>query len=101
MWGIVQFSDLVVGEGNVPFGSPVDEDVRWALRQVYYAQRSYYRKHERYAADLAVLGLDLAGPNGSPFRPELVITIDGFEATAAGDGDAFWHIRQNGKIWSE
>jgi hypothetical protein len=101
MWGIVQFSDLVTGEGNVPFGSPVDEDVRWALRQVYYAQRSYYREHERYAADLAELGADLVGPDGSPFLPELIVTADGFEATAPGDGGAVWHIRQDGRIWSE
>jgi hypothetical protein len=101
MWGIVQFSGLLAGEASARFQPPVDEDVRWALRQVYYAQRSYYKEHERYAADLAVLGVDLAGPGGSTFRPELTVTAEGFEVTAAGDGDAVWHIRQDGKIWSE
>jgi hypothetical protein len=101
MWGIVQFSDIVVGEGDVPYRPPPDEDVRWALRQVYYAQRSYYKEHERYATDLAELGLELAGSDGSALRPELTVSAEGFEATVAGEGDAVWHIRQDGKIWSE
>jgi hypothetical protein len=101
MWGILQLSDLAAGEGAARFQPPVDEDVRWALRQVYYAQRSYYREHETYAADPVELGLDLARPGGSGHVPEITLTADGFEATAAGDGGAIWRIRQDGKIWSE
>jgi len=101
MWGVVQFSGLVVGVGRALYQPPADEAVRWALRQLYYAQRSYYRKHERYAADLAELGIDLVGRDGSPLRPQLSVTADGFEATAAGDGHAVWHIRQDGKTWRE
>jgi hypothetical protein len=101
MWGIVQFSNLVAGAGNVPLRFPVDEDVRWALRQVYYAQRSYYREHERYAADLAELAVELTGPNGLPFQLELTVTAEGFEAAAASGAETIWHIRQDGKVWSE
>jgi hypothetical protein len=101
MWGIVQFSDTVAGKGDVPHRPPPDEDVRWALRRVYYAQRSYYRSHERYTADLGELGVDFAGPARSPYRLALALTAGGFEARGAGDGGAIWHIRQDGRIWSE
>jgi hypothetical protein len=101
MWGIVQFSDLVAGEGPVAYEPPADEDVRWALRQVYYAQRSYYMTHERYAADPAELRVDLQRSDGSRLPVELIAGGSGFEATAPGDGRAVWHIRQDGRIWSE
>jgi hypothetical protein len=101
MWGIVQFSDIVVGEGHVSYRPPADEDVRWALREVYYAQRSHYRTHERYTADPAELRVDLQRSDGSPLPVELIVSGAGFEATAPGNGRAVWHIRQDGRIWSE
>lgn len=103
MWGIVQFSDVAAGSGEVAFRPPPDESVRWALRRVYYAQRSYYRAHRRYTADLTELGLGGSdGREGSSLRPRLVATADRFEATAlGGDGRTVWRIREDGKIWKE
>ncbi|NIM49938.1 MAG: carbohydrate-binding family 9-like protein [Gemmatimonadales bacterium] len=102
MWGVVQFSDVVVGEGRVLFRPPEGESVRRALRRVYYAQRSYVREHERYASDLAELGLDTMTVGGQSFRPQLDATAERFEATASsGDGKTVWHIRHDGKIWRE
>jgi hypothetical protein len=98
-WGIVQFSGILVGEGTATFSTPADEHIRWALRELYYAQRAFLREYDRYASDLAALGLEGVLENGTPFRPELMTTVDGYEATAPGSDDTVWHIRQDGRIW--
>jgi hypothetical protein len=100
-WGVVQFSSAVAGEATASFSPPRDEDVRWALRTLYYAQRAYRAEHGRYADDVAVLELDIALDDGTQFRPSLSITAEGYEATARGSTGTRWRIRQDGRIWRE
>jgi hypothetical protein len=98
-WGIVQFSDVRAGGGPVAFVEPPDESVRWALRQVYDAERAYFRAHHGYAATIEALGLgspDWTAPEGFA----LDATSDRFEARAAArEPGALWHIREDGKLW--
>ncbi len=101
-WGIVQFSRLPVGAGEAAFRTPPDEDVRWGLRQLYYAQRAFHRARGRYADDLAELGFAWPDRDGFPLEPDLVVFADGFEAFARGrDAAVVWRIRHDGRIWRE
>jgi hypothetical protein len=100
-WGFVQFSQIVVGRGREAFVPPADLGVRWALWEIYHAQRAYRREHEGYAANLAELGMpSLVLPDGSALAVTLEVNDEGFEASAAGAGEDFvWHIRHDGRIW--
>ena len=91
LWGIVQFSDAPAGD--VAFREPPNEDVRWALRRMYYAQSAFFQANRRYTGDLAELGL--WGMTGVT----LVVRTGGYEATASGARGAEWRIREDGRIW--
>lgn len=81
LWGVVQF-------GGLP-RPPDDQDARWALRRVYYAQRAHHARTGSYSADLEALALtDLSGRvfirlEGTGYRAvtlgtdAIVITPDG------------------------
>jgi hypothetical protein len=103
MWGIVQFSDVVVGRGREALAQPEDRPVRWALRELYYAQRSYRREHDQFASSLEEMGI--AGfqlPDGTPLIVELEMTDDGYVASGLGaDGETTWRIREDGRAWRE
>ncbi len=51
-WGLVQFSDVIAGQGITHYISPSADKIKWALRQLYYQQRLYFEQHQRYANDL-------------------------------------------------
>jgi hypothetical protein len=101
MWGIVQFSDIVVGRGRDTLEEPADRHVRWALRELYYAQRTYHRENDRFAATREELGI--AGfllPSGDSLAVTLELTDDGFEGTAPStDGEGVWRIHHEGRVW--
>jgi len=48
MWGFVQFSERVAGAGEDEFVERSIERARWALRQLYYAERNWHAEHGRY-----------------------------------------------------
>ncbi|MGM0507464.1 MAG: carbohydrate-binding family 9-like protein [Bacteroidota bacterium] len=101
MWGYLQFSDHVAGEGTDEFVRDPDEDVKWALRQLYYKQQNHVRNHGSYSDDPEVLGVDSIEIEGIDFDPEIKTTMTQFEATFPGvNGDRIWHINQDGRVWS-
>lgn len=101
MWGYVQFSDRVAGEGRDEFHRDPDEDVKWALRQVYYRQQNHWRAHGTFSDDPATLELESVEVEGIDFDPAIRTTITQFEAVSTGiDGERIWHINQDGRIWS-
>ena len=100
-WGIVEFSATVAGRGEAQFTPPADEDVRWALRRVYDAERAYFREHRRYTSDLTALGLEGSGwrrPRG--FVLEAAENRFDASATSAA-GASIWRIRQDGRLRRE
>ncbi len=100
MWGIVQFSDVVVGEGRTGFRASDDEAVRWTLRQVYYAQSTYHRERGHYARWLEDLAVDRRAMLAS--RVRLLSSERAYVASAPGDdGRALWHINEEGRIWKQ
>lgn len=101
-WGFVQFSEKTAGNGNDVYIPDPDNDVKWALRMLYYRERAYYLKNNFYTSDLKALGLDEYKVQGKPFSPAIKMTFTMYEATFPGtDGKTAWHITQDGRIWKE
>ena len=81
-WGYLQFSTAKPGAAR--FRPDPDWEARDALHRVYYAQRIHHKKHGRYAAALADLGLKLPER-----RVALAATRSTFEASwLSADKDA-------------
>jgi hypothetical protein len=101
-WGFVQFSDRRAGAGTEAFVPAPDEEVKWALRQLYYAQHRHHKQHQRFTDKLAELDYTKVPIPGYVFAPEIQCTRNLFEITAKSrSGPHTWHIRQDGLIWRE
>ncbi len=98
MWGYVQFSTRLAGEKEVEFIQKPEELVKWALRNVYYAERQFYLKNKRYTDQFQELGLDVSAPPGYTWPPEIRITPFAFEATSQIDSKSIWRITNDGWI---
>ena len=94
MWGIVQFSSRVVGQGAdaVSVVTAVDR-AKWELRRVYYRQQSWFSRHRSYTKDLTDLGL-----RPGPWGIQLEATGNLFEASLILEGRKI-RIRQDGRVW--
>ena len=103
MWGVVQFSDIIVGRGRAVLEQPEDQYVRWALRELYYAQRLYRREHEAFAPSLEELGIGgFILPGGDSLAVTLEVTDEGFEASAPSvEGTGSWRIHHEGRVWRQ
>jgi hypothetical protein len=96
-WGYVRFADTA-GPRPSPALDP-NEQVKWALRRLYYRQQAHRRTHGRYATELQAL--DAAGITvpGLEFRPTLQVTDSLFEISAPGVEGVRVRIRQDGRVW--
>jgi len=104
MWGSVQFSSKLPGKGREKFVPRPEDKVKWALRQVYYAERAYEFERSDFSPDLAMLGLkDQAAlrVKGWTNPPLIQTTASQFEAVMSAKGGESWHIRQDGLVWKE
>lgn len=100
MWGFVQFSDIPSGEGKASFKWNRDEEVKWALRRVYYAQRRYVSAHHQYASDVNQFE-DTQEVPGS-FDVKIYTTPEMYEAIIQSPFTGKnWHINQEGRTWSD
>ncbi|TAJ13959.1 carbohydrate-binding family 9-like protein [Marinilabiliaceae bacterium JC017] len=99
-WAFVQFTEEMPGKKEVEFQYNPEEDVKWELRTIYYAQRAYREKHGTYCKnlnELAKTGLDI---NAFKFNPKLETTSSLYEAVASKKGSSLvWHIDQAGRTW--
>lgn len=99
LWGFVQFSDNKARDDS--FIDDKNDDVKWALRQIYYRQRAFQKEHNEYAsnnkqlksADLKVTGIN--------FNPEISVMNDKWEAKQKGFNEKTVYIRWDGKTWIE
>jgi hypothetical protein len=99
-WGFVQFSTKVAGTGTDTFVLSPDEKIKWALRQLYYAQHQFKKKNGRFSTQLSELNKGKITPVG--FEPAIEITKNMFEITVkSSDGKSEWHIRHDGRVWKE
>jgi hypothetical protein len=99
MWGMVQFTETVVGSTAVAFvPDPVDK-ARWALRQVYYAERDFNFRTCRYTASVDSLSLDSVAPDGFGWPPTLQASTNLFEATIdSRDSRVRLSVDQQGRL---
>jgi len=103
MWGYVQFSAKVAGQGRDSFQEKPEEKVKWALRRVYYAEWAARAATNAFVNDWKALGLkekDLR-VKGYAFPPSIETTSSLFEAGYKGEGGEVWRIRQDGKVWKD
>ena len=100
LWGIVQFTQAPPEQGNVEFQESKIDQIKWALRQVYYGQRNYFFKNDRYTASLKELNLIKKPVEDVPWPPKIVLTPSGWEAVAQWT-DRSILIRKDGNVWVE
>ncbi|HDL17951.1 MAG TPA: carbohydrate-binding family 9-like protein [Bacteroidetes bacterium] len=102
MWGFVQFSGKTAGTGTDSFISNPEEAVKWALRQVYYREKTYFLEHGKYCEKYSRFGLDDRQFKNYIWPPEIYITPSLFEVIAKSkNGGKSWHITQDGRVWQE
>jgi hypothetical protein len=104
MWAYVQFSSKVPGKGKEKFDRRPDEKVKWALRQIYYAERARSFEKKPFSPDLGALGLKGEAAlrvKGWSDPPVLQTTASLFEAIYTAKSGETWHIREDGLIWKE
>jgi len=103
MWGYVQFSTTVVGEGEDEFIVHPEEEAKRALFKIYYSQQGYYKEHGRYTDRLEELVEGEPALTSHNWPPRIQVTDSMFEASIEGvdqDGQKErWHIRQDSKVW--
>jgi hypothetical protein len=101
-WGFLQFSEKKSGKGTDAYIPDPDNEVKWALRLLYYREKVYFEKNNSYTSDMKSLGLDDYFVNGKPFYPSVKMTFSAWEAIAtSADGKSTWHISQDGRIWRD
>jgi len=100
MWGFIQFSTQVVGQGNEEFKWNPIEDAKWELRKIYYAERQYFIDHGTFTDDFSKLNIRHDPPKDFQLLPKIFVTPDLFEAIiTSDDGKTIVHIEQDGKTW--
>jgi hypothetical protein len=98
-WGSVQFSSLRAGAGTEPFAADPNEKIAWALRRLYYRQRSHRDRTGSYASRLDAIHAGDIRLDGLEFRPVLHATPSLYEIVAPGHRGAVVHIDQDGRVW--
>ncbi len=96
MWGLVQFTRRSAGE-EVPVTPLPGKAARDLALEIYYAQRDFFKAHDRWAANLIDLGCAEQTPAGIE-RPVLELTPDGYRCAAgftSGGRHGVWRIRQD------
>jgi hypothetical protein len=102
MWGIMQFSEKIAGQGEDDFIWNRDEELKWALRQVYYNQHDYYSEHGSFTDRPELLNTGEIKVDDYNFDPTIMIAETMFEVSTPGfDGETTWYISEDGKVWNE
>ncbi|MEN7549634.1 carbohydrate-binding family 9-like protein [Rapidithrix thailandica] len=101
MWGFLQFSGKEAGTESDTFQFNPDEDLKWALRQVYYRMREHKQKTGKYTNDPQALGIKYIKANGiDELKVNIQHTERLFEASATHPKtQSTYCIRQDGLIW--
>jgi len=98
-WGYVQFAEAPVGP-SATFVDDPNERVKWALRRLYYRQRSYRTAHGAFASTLDALNASDIRVEGLEFKPAMQTTASTYEITATGFEGAILHLTSDGRVWT-
>ncbi len=102
MWGYVEFSSTVAGQAKEYCEEDPEADIKWALRLVYYRQRDFFTRNERFALNLEDLNLNKEKKlkvKDWDYPPMIQVTSNLFEVIYTNKKAEKWHIRQDGLIW--
>ncbi len=101
MWGIVQFSESIAGSNSAVFKFDPIEDAKWALRKLYYAERTFKMQYGEFTDNASLLHLEPQQLPDFEWPPEITTTGSFFEARLKKtDGGGYLHISHDGDIWS-
>jgi len=96
-WGYVQFSDAKVNEPAPKFKVKPDEEIKWALWQLYYQQKEFYEKTGQYASSIEQIMIPTV--ETCSFEPTLSKGEYGFHfSVLACNGKGVWMINERGLI---
>ncbi len=99
IWGFIQFTETRAGENNVDFVKNPDEELKWDLRKLYYAQRKYAAINGSYASLISRLNKQSDNPLNKSICIQL--TPSGYEAYILSEYSGLtWIINQHGRIFS-
>ena len=96
-WGYLQFSDISAGDGKAEFVENPDEDIKWMLRQLYFAQRRYASEYHKFTGDIKTLRdygfiYDI--------NVDILIKPTGYEAyTYSSSSGLTWVIDNTGRVY--
>ncbi len=97
-WGFVEFSEFKVGEKELNPAPHPDETVKDGLRELYEAQKEYWKNHGSYAADIEELGV-VTSLEEVFF--EVSKTRFKLSATSVSDKMKRWYITEDSRVWME
>jgi hypothetical protein len=99
IWGYLQFSDRNAGEGKEAFAVKAEEGAKWALRQLYYKEKTYFLNHGKYTESLTDLGLGEVKVKGFKWPPQIMATWNTWEAyLESDDGSRRIFITHDGRV---
>ena len=91
-------TSVAAGEGTEPFSPSAHDEARWALRQVYYRERTWFATHGVFTQSLADLGLaGLSVPGYSSLQIETTRGL--FEAAITSPDGRRIQVQQDGRVW--
>jgi hypothetical protein len=99
MWGYVQFSTNLAGTTKTTFIMKNEEQAKWVLRKIYYAERNYFVKNGCYTDTIAKLELKLPAVPGYSKPVKIETTSNLFEASfTSDDGGKKIFIQNDGYV---
>jgi uncharacterized lipoprotein YddW (UPF0748 family) len=100
-WGYVFFSDQNARKDAAIPQIPREEHIRHLLRELYFAQKAYYREHKEYSADIDGFDTNFLPNQQYPGNIELKASGGQFLAGYHDPNEYSIFINQHGKIWKE
>jgi hypothetical protein len=101
-WGYVQFTESKVGAELVSFVEDPEEQIKWALWNLYHQEYLYRKEHGFFTADRLQLTIPRVEIEGYNLRPVIFMGPKTFEILVPSlKKGIFWHINEEGRIWKE
>jgi hypothetical protein len=98
MWGFVQFSLRVAGQGTDLFVAHPEDALKWMLRVLYYRERAWHAQHGFWTDDLAKLHLTQPPLPGRPWPPLIAVTPSLYEASLPAPGGGRVLLTSDGAV---
>ena len=97
MWGFVQFSSLPVSQ-QTDFKWDATENIKWELREIYYAQKNYHEINNEWAGSFLSLKMGGWEDNGYSWPPRLEKTLSGYIAQIRMKNGKVVQINEQGRV---